>query len=414
MRLESVLKADVPRMRAPPPLVTAILAALVLFHVFAIYMAVISRSPYHYGDWTINYAAGFIRRGLGGETVLWLSELTGLPPYQAAFALISAITLAFFAGLYALAAGNLLVMEGVLLLSPAGLGFAVYQVEPARKDIIALALLAGCGVLLMLAKRNVGRLSIAAAGFAALVGISALVHETVVFLSPIYAALFFFAFAAAGARMRAWLAAGAIMAVPAAVFLVTSATLNMPPDAIAQICARFGDSAPFACQEPHGAVGWLQQSSGFGISTVVDAIRDHGYLLSYALPFVLWGGALLAASTQYRLAAEAAAALPALLRAPWLHIALFLVAISPLFVLAIDWGRWFALWFLGSALYLVFGRALGFLNVADVTFARFAAYRVPVLGLLLLVGPFVAFPVSWASPASPLLDFVAAIGRLAG
>ncbi len=95
------------------------------------------------GEWLINYSGGFVRRGLLGEAVLLVHQLTGLPLLGLASALQIAVYLLFYLSLLPLLRGvrwslPLLAM----LLSPATLSFTVLDPPSSvrKESLLFLAL----------------------------------------------------------------------------------------------------------------------------------------------------------------------------------------------------------------------------------------------------------------------------------
>ena len=100
--------------------------------------------PWITGDWLINYAGGFVRRGLIGEFCRRLYLLDGVDPIASLIALKASLYAALCASLIVLAAKRTIgVIDIAILLSPAALPFEVYDpLGSGRKEIALLAVFA--------------------------------------------------------------------------------------------------------------------------------------------------------------------------------------------------------------------------------------------------------------------------------
>jgi hypothetical protein len=95
---------------------TAIIV-LSIWHVYFIYQNVIVlKNAYTYGDWLISYADGFVRRGLGGEILIFISHLSGDHLGATTFVLLSVLSVATLAGLYRLLCDRLTWVDLALLI----------------------------------------------------------------------------------------------------------------------------------------------------------------------------------------------------------------------------------------------------------------------------------------------------------
>lgn len=67
-----------------------------IYNVVQIYQFAIDKYAYQYGDWLINYSNGFVRRGLGGEIVYYFSYLFGKNIQVSYFILLICLLVIFY------------------------------------------------------------------------------------------------------------------------------------------------------------------------------------------------------------------------------------------------------------------------------------------------------------------------------
>jgi hypothetical protein len=108
------------------------------------FQRVAATNPWITGDWLINYADGFVRRGLIGEICRQLYLLGGVDPIASLVVLKTLLYATLCASLLVLAAKRTIgVIEIAILLSPAALPFEVYDpLGSGRKEIALLAVFA--------------------------------------------------------------------------------------------------------------------------------------------------------------------------------------------------------------------------------------------------------------------------------
>jgi hypothetical protein len=89
----------------------------------------------------INYAGGFVRRGLFGQVALEFSKCTGIPANIFVILTCLIMLLAFIAFFFWKSSGRL---PGMVLFSPLLLGCAIFQDFAIRKDVLCIVLLITC------------------------------------------------------------------------------------------------------------------------------------------------------------------------------------------------------------------------------------------------------------------------------
>jgi hypothetical protein len=281
------------------------------------------------GDWLINYAGGFTRRGLSGSLILPCAAWLGVRPQ----ALVVAVKAGAYLGLFGFSAALLLgqaappLLPVLALFSAAGLYFPVQgPLGGGRKEILLLALAAWA---LWRAARGKPRPN--AWVLAAAMLLVTACHEGLFFFFPMALLCLRLAY-----LDEAWGWSGlALPLLPSAAFLAYVSWRG--PSSHAQILAVVrafspGDVAPW----DNGAILFLNESARDGLLRVATwmgpgALSSLGWTLLAALtPSLLWLGAEL--EPRYRRS-------PAFLRLrEWAWLAL--AAQIPVYFVALDWGRW--------------------------------------------------------------------------
>ena len=281
-------------------------------------------SEWRQGDWLINNAAMPVRRGAIGSALIRLSDATGIGLLTLAYVLPAALSGLFLGGIGVLAhraglTGRLL----LLLLSP---GFVLlWANDPEgslRKEVLAyLAFLP----LIASAAQTVPSRGLLLLGLA-LYAIAVTAHEANAFFAPALITAIWLVHGQGSGRLAVALSAMAVtagLAVLALGFALTHATL---PDS-APVCAALTRRGlvPEMCI---GAIAWLEQDLGFARARVAEiaALPGAGTVaLSYAAAlFPVW---VFLHGCPRRGAWFAALALSGL-------------CFLPLWLTAIDWGRW--------------------------------------------------------------------------
>lgn len=98
-----------------------------------------SHTSWQLTEWLINYAGGFVRRGLTGEAFYHLSKATGVAANHLAIAFSLAIYLAFSIYFFNTAAQ---IYHPIVIASPLLIGAPAFQDFIVRKDVLILALFA--------------------------------------------------------------------------------------------------------------------------------------------------------------------------------------------------------------------------------------------------------------------------------
>ena len=282
--------------------------------------------PWRSGDWMINYAGGFIRRGLLGQGFLALWHTTQIPPTLAMTVFQLACYGLFFLFAYRLLAGAPEPGRYALLVfSPAIFLFHIYDPHGGfRKEILVYPLLAW----LVWLRRRQGRIAPAVTALVAGLLFPAMIlsHEMLVVVWPLVLLVLLWD----APRPRSRIVLGALLSAPSA--LATLAALHWSradPRQLLTICHAWG---PYAVPDCHdGAIAFLGSDARLGFGQVLHAIGAQRYLVVY--PVVT----LLSLLTFWPVRAS----IGALLRDRWhrLLVSASLLGALALCAVAVDWGR---------------------------------------------------------------------------
>ena len=303
---------------------------------------------YQITDWLINYAGGFVRRGLPGTLLAFLSEATGIQANHLAIFISLALYLSL-AAWFLRRAGNAFPIA--LILSCIVMGFPGYQ-DIVRKDCLGLVLLLGC-----LKAQDSGLPKIASVLIVNLLAALAILsHETFIFFA-LPALVLFSKPANQDNSLRDLLYRSLALAPAALVFLLVAMHHGTPAIATAvheswmplwEILAP--DQAVIEPAASIAALGWTSEQ-GVYLSTYMltsGLYQPLCWITVYAASFllvVLFTGRDENPSTRMKTKARVTAIL----------VTQFLF-ISPLFILGVDYGRWLFLWLAASIMLHICGR----------------------------------------------------------
>jgi hypothetical protein len=359
-----------------------LVAALLLFLSFIAFSLYVDlgKDTWIYGDWIINYSSGFVRRGLIGSLIHLQSIVS--PPV--ALAIVHILLYAAFTALLLFQfwryRHDLLVMT--LLFSPLGLLFFVYNhYAIGRKEILLFTtVLLQINLFARLSATRTNELLY----FVALIAMSSVMilsHDGLYFFS-LFLDTIFFLFAIKRRSLNSalrWAAAAFILQT--ALFLICYHYKGSYYN-VQIICASLGEFAPQGatpgvfsrggflpsdCLQVGGIsqLGW--DASG-AIQTVVHNI-SRGYPVTYGLTGLIGLTSFALLARRYRL-----------VRGPQstavVVFALLSVAYTtPLYVVAIDWGRWMQITYLTLFFLMVYLIDIKFLVMDE------AKSRAPYAGL---------------------------------
>jgi hypothetical protein len=327
------------------------------------------------GDWLIDYSAGFTRRGLIGEAVRQLGDAFGLDRIIVTTLIQLSVLAALMAMVLALVVSHQRGLTTLMLVaSPAFVLFLLNPLGTMRKEIVLWLVVAA-----VLVWSKSGRFSAAqtlpwvvAIAFPLLV----LVHEALLFYGGFVAVLMWLLVAEGTVAKTRALWAGAVGAVLTAVAGAVSLLWPSRPHSGADICATLtgGGYSDALCA---GAIGFLDQDAALSLHRVVDAVATGNYLGVY-IPVIILSSLPFFFVQFSRPLAYA--------------LGLSLAVTIPLFVVAIDWGRWIVV-----SVWLITLLVLRFDGSTDITVLAVDKTRRRLLSLATPAGV-IAFATLWSVP----------------
>jgi len=313
------------------------------------------------GDWLLNYSGGPIRRGLVGALLQYFSGI-GVPLLWATFVLQVVVMGALFGivlKIYKLRSRSNLWL--LILFSPAFLLFPFYDLNGGfRKEILGLTIFAyAC---LIYAQNSVTRMKLVAVVLC--FAFASFSHEVTVFMLPLFTCLAFRFRDKGLIKTNEFVVFTSMMAVIGAASLGFALLYSGGPRVTEVICKSLTGQGldPTIC---NGAIAW----SADDFVTSVARVGDMLGIGSLSVPLLL-----LIALTPLFFTSFFDARMSL-----WFGVAL--ITLAPLFVVAIDWGRWVYV-----AVFLVFCLALSEEVAITRKFTRVQAF----LGVVYLI--------SWSIP----------------
>ncbi|MFY3385248.1 hypothetical protein [Paracidovorax sp. MALMAid1276] len=272
------------------------------------------------GDWLINYSAGPIRRGLIGELILSLSS-EKIPALWIAYTIQTFFYLATFLLVFAIyKIRDRSAFWLLILFSPAFLLFSFYDTQGSfRKEIMIFAIYSF--LCLLYCKKNVTPPKLILISIAYL--IAAFSHELNALTWPFFAYIIYNS-AKEGliSQRTATIFSLALIFLSAAVLLFASLNKGTAKSADLICLSLIKNSiSPSICD---GAINWLKEDTKTATNTVKSLISQKS--LWTPILFIL--------------------AIAPLLFTTWIRKETFLllivstITISPLFFVAVDYGRW--------------------------------------------------------------------------
>jgi hypothetical protein len=307
------------------------IALLVLFtsvhYMRVAYLQAMDWSGWSIGEWLTNLEAGWVRRGLGGQIILLLSDATSIPMNWIVLA-IQGISYLVFVGLFL----NLLYKKiitfwyFVACFAPTFLLFTYYDSMAVGRKEILLYLMFMIWLRLCMAGRNTPTPTII---FSATYFALTLIHETFFFYS------LYFVLAAALCCDRNFSKARVSLLIPFVSFtgVVITALTSGPmngPGICASLLAR--GLPPSVCSGP----------INFGVPSSGVLLRQ--YLSNFdwvALAQIGWVF-ILVISPVYLILRSVSLSPSKQQQGVWLLVGLICFS-APLFILTTDWGRWISM-----------------------------------------------------------------------
>jgi hypothetical protein len=305
------------------------LLVLVLFTGRAAYQLSLEWDQWMVGEWLISYASGFVRRGLAGELLILAGTRVGVPANHLVFAVLCGLSVSVCLLFAWLLRGKQLTFWYVFLfLSPAFLLFTVYnQQAVGRKELLTFV------AFLLWARYSTQPVGSRAAFHVAFGLVSfalTLMHELFFFFTPYFVFWAFLASTRSGSDYG-WKMA---LLVPGCSLLAIltigawSGTLEDPR--LCERLLRIG-ALPGVC---NGVLAYGEMSLKAGLIEFLSHFEARTLLgLLLLFPVILLPIYVFLLTNANQLP-------PRTLIAVFCGFILFS---SPLFVLAVDWGRWISI-----------------------------------------------------------------------
>ena len=283
------------------------------------------------GDWLINFSGGFVRRGLSGFTMMQLSDLLNIKLNYTAMWVQVALYVGFMLLLYlSFFRKKINAWFVLVLLSPATLLFAIFDPNAAgRKEIILFFIFA---LYLFCLRRKLLQSIGGTILFSTLLLIATLFHELVFFYTPYFILAAYLESKISNTPINISkpllvVAGSCIIMLPLYFF---GKSINGAAICSSLMARGLPDSI---------CLGTLSWPAEYGYKNVIHFARESNYLFVYGTTFIL---SLLPFLLQIHY-----------LKHPAITIRRFAIIFSallifslPLFLLAVDWGRWLHIHFM--------------------------------------------------------------------
>jgi hypothetical protein len=309
-------------------------------------------ASYELSEWLINYAGGFVRRGLPGTLIGMVADTTGIQANHLAIVTGIICYLLLTVWLLRRATGT---FPAMLILSCVVMGIPAYQDSIVRKDCLGLLFLLGC---LAVDRSRLSR-PITIAALNLLAGVAILCHETFIF----YALAAFVLFRGRDGNPLAAMDIfrRSLGLLPAGACLILTAIYHgSPAQAVAVNDSwlplwRITDPANPAIALPDAAIEALGWTTEQGLSLSLYLLTSGWYQpTAWAMVFTI-SFALVVLFTNRNADRKGTPAMETRIRVTAILLAQLLF-ISPLFVLGVDYGRWLFLWVVSSMMFHTYGR----------------------------------------------------------
>jgi hypothetical protein len=276
------------------------------------------------GDWLINYSAGFVRRGLSGELVIFLSDIFHIKMNY----VVMWIQIIFYSGFltmfYLLFFKKKLPVWFVIgLLSPATLLFVVFdQFASGRKEIILFFIFAI--YLLVLERKTLSNLS--AFCFSILLLLATLFHELVFFYTPYFILA---AYISSRLHNTSFNLGGSLFVIAGALIIIIPVYLYGQRIEGGIICNGLKERG----LPDSVCLGVLAWPNDYGWKNAIQFARESKYLFVYGstfllslIPFMFFIHSMKQSRVSFRNF--------------FIVFPLLILFSLPMFLVAVDWGRW--------------------------------------------------------------------------
>lgn len=283
--------------------------------------------PFTQGDWLVNFQSGIVRRGVVGEVFLRLSDATGIEVLSLvggvqAVLVVAVFALIFYGALLARVPDRLL----LILVSPLLVTFwAIDSVGAFRKELL--------GLLAFLPLLPPGRGMWAAVLVPVLFVVAVAAHEGNAFFAPALCIAVMIRFGAETEVTRTRLVA-VILAIGVVGFGFAIQFRSLPDTAAMCAALTSRGLSPEICG---GAIDWMDDPAGAAREPLRNLLQNY----SQTAAGLGFAALLVPVALAYRHAPKS----PVWLAAGAAVFAGFL----PLYVAAVDWGRWMSMFMFSAA-----------------------------------------------------------------
>jgi hypothetical protein len=356
------------------PLIGLFLGLLLINCIYYVHFFVYSYNEWLVADWLINYSGGIVRRGLSGELIFFITNLFNWNTLHFLFYFLSFLQVLLFLGIFILIFNKKITFWFFLIFAtPSFLSF--YFFDPAiiaRKEILIYLSYFAWMVTLLKKRQITFRTSLS---FSILGAFITLLHEIFVFYS-----IAFYLFSIIYYEQKLFTFNFSIFIPLSSV--VTLIFLMLAPTAFnaVEICQRITEAGidPKVCLG--GVLSWPANGviEGFILNlSIYNIWTPFGLILILMLP--LSSISLFCASN--KLLNRSAKKL-------FFCLILQLIFMSPLFLVATDWGRWVNIQSILLGLSMVFflesNKSFEIKDLKYSTTAKLWGYGVPIILLIFM------------------------------
>jgi hypothetical protein len=306
---------------------------IIVILIYTIYLNFYAHKSdgYIIGDWLINFDGGFVRRGLGGYLIIIISELINIKPNLAVFSIQLIIYLSFIIILFKLLYKKILNFWFIIiLLSPATLLFPILDPRAiGRKEIILFFLFA---LYIVCLNKHKVKSNLTIFTFSIVLAICTFFHELLFFYTP----YFIFATYVYSKTNNVQFNFKKYFFIPLGSFLAIiplylyGININGPVICTGLIEKGLPNSV---C---HGILNWpnnFSSKDAFEMAISYNYFWNYGISLLLGLvPFVLFVN-----QTESRIVS---------VKHFFVGFLIVFLFSLPLFILAVDWGRWLNIHFI--------------------------------------------------------------------
>ncbi len=311
-------------------LLSIILLILSFFYCSNLLLNAIKCHGYSIGDWLINFQGGFVRRGLGGEIFLYFSDLVKIKPnYLVWIVQVILIVLIYCILIKIIWKKELNIWFVMLCFTPYGLLFTFFDIGiVGRKEIILFAAFAVFIWTLINENFNQDKLI---KWYCILLTFSTFIHELIFFYTPYFVLALF-----ASNKLRN------LKFNPKSLYLIL-----LPLIATVVIYLKGSNfNGDLNCEklmtyglEPQVCKGILAWPNSFGAKEVLNYAINNNYFWNYGLSLIL------SLKLIFFFIHYSNFRFITIKNFFSLFVVVFLFTL-PLFIKAIDWGRWINIHFI--------------------------------------------------------------------